>query len=98
MLRGKERKRKDESFSCPSCFGRTRTDSAPTSLSERLLFTHTLSTSKRHIRTHARAHSRVYNLYADYVLKNPFYELDMPIRCELFDLQLTSEVTGSMNG
>ena len=27
----------------------------------------------------------VYILYADYVLKNPFYELEMPIRCELFD-------------
>ena len=39
----------------------------------------------------------VYSLYADYVLKNPFYELDMPIRCELFDLQLTSEVTLTMN-
>mmetsp|Transcript_26580 Transcript_26580/g.26828 ORF Transcript_26580/g.26828 Transcript_26580/m.26828 type:complete len:142 (+) Transcript_26580:17-442(+) len=26
----------------------------------------------------------VYELYADYVLKNPFYEMDMPIRCELF--------------
>jgi len=41
--------------------------------------------------------TRVYGLYADYVLKNPFYELDMPIRCELFDLQLTSEVTLTMN-
>eukprot|EP01041_Mallomonas_annulata_P007545 gene7545-15454_t len=27
----------------------------------------------------------VYELYADYVLKNPFYEIDMPIRCELFN-------------
>ena len=26
-----------------------------------------------------------YELYTDYVLKNPFYELEMPIRCELFD-------------
>lgn len=26
----------------------------------------------------------IYELYADYVLKNPFYEMDMPIRCELF--------------
>lgn len=23
---------------------------------------------------------RIYELYADYVLKNPFYSLDMPIR------------------
>lgn len=26
----------------------------------------------------------IYELYTDYVLKNPFYELEMPIRCELF--------------
>eukprot|EP00316_Scyphosphaera_apsteinii_P024999 CAMPEP_0119299594 /NCGR_PEP_ID=MMETSP1333-20130426/1662_1 /TAXON_ID=418940 /ORGANISM="Scyphosphaera apsteinii, Strain RCC1455" /LENGTH=139 /DNA_ID=CAMNT_0007301069 /DNA_START=135 /DNA_END=554 /DNA_ORIENTATION=+ len=26
----------------------------------------------------------VYMLYSDYVLKNPFYELDMPIHCERF--------------
>ena len=26
----------------------------------------------------------IYVLYADYALKNPFYELDMPIRCDLF--------------
>ncbi|KRX89765.1 Trafficking protein particle complex subunit 4 [Trichinella pseudospiralis] len=28
---------------------------------------------------------RLYELYSDYALKNPFYSLDMPIRCELFD-------------
>eukprot|EP00048_Salpingoeca_helianthica_P002115 m.54627 g.54627 ORF g.54627 m.54627 type:complete len:134 (-) comp11912_c2_seq1:60-461(-) len=28
---------------------------------------------------------KVYELYSDYALKNPFYSLDMPIRCELFD-------------
>ncbi|KAL4151426.1 hypothetical protein PRNP1_008371 [Phytophthora ramorum] len=27
----------------------------------------------------------VYELYVDYVLKNPFYELEMPIRCSLFN-------------
>jgi len=27
---------------------------------------------------------KIYELYADYVLKNPFYSLEMPIRCELF--------------
>ena len=26
----------------------------------------------------------VYSLYADFVLKNPFYEMDMPIQCEKF--------------
>lgn len=31
----------------------------------------------------------VYGLYGDYVLKNPFYDLDQPIRCELFDLHVT---------
>jgi len=28
---------------------------------------------------------RLHELYADYALKNPFYSLEMPIRCELFD-------------
>ena len=31
---------------------------------------------------------KVYELYADYVMKNPFYQLEMPIRCEAFDRQL----------
>eukprot|EP01039_Chlorochromonas_danica_P018575 gene18575-22366_t len=26
----------------------------------------------------------IYEVYSDYVLKNPFYEVDMPIRCDLF--------------
>ncbi|XP_030767244.1 trafficking protein particle complex subunit 4 [Sitophilus oryzae] len=33
---------------------------------------------------------KVYELYADYALKNPFYSLEMPIRCELFDTNLKS--------
>ncbi|XP_012253630.1 trafficking protein particle complex subunit 4 [Athalia rosae] len=33
---------------------------------------------------------RVYELYADYALKNPFYSLEMPIRCELFETHLQS--------
>ncbi|XP_064099193.1 trafficking protein particle complex subunit 4-like [Macrobrachium nipponense] len=33
---------------------------------------------------------RVYELYTDYALKNPFYSLEMPIRCELFDEHLKS--------
>lgn len=33
---------------------------------------------------------RIYELYADYALKNPFYSLEMPIRCELFDINLKS--------
>ncbi|KAL5264800.1 hypothetical protein ACHWQZ_G005760 [Mnemiopsis leidyi] len=31
---------------------------------------------------------RIYELYTDFVLKNPFYLIDMPIRCELFDQNL----------
>lgn len=31
---------------------------------------------------------RIYELYSDYALKNPFYSLEMPIRCELFDTNL----------
>ncbi|KAI0213351.1 Trafficking protein particle complex subunit 4 [Lamellibrachia satsuma] len=31
---------------------------------------------------------RLYEIYADYALKNPFYSIDMPIRCELFDASL----------
>lgn len=30
----------------------------------------------------------VYCLYTDYVLKNPFYVVEMPIRCNLFDKHL----------
>src|SRR5699024_3229161 len=26
--------------------------------------------------------NKVYQLFADYVMKNPFYQLDMPIRCD----------------
>ena len=28
---------------------------------------------------------RILELYTDFVLKNPFYEMEMPVRCELFD-------------
>uniref|UniRef100_A0A7E4VH71 Trafficking protein particle complex subunit n=1 Tax=Panagrellus redivivus TaxID=6233 RepID=A0A7E4VH71_PANRE len=28
---------------------------------------------------------KVYELYADFALKNPFYSMDMPIRCDKFD-------------
>mmetsp|Transcript_15061 Transcript_15061/g.24943 ORF Transcript_15061/g.24943 Transcript_15061/m.24943 type:complete len:142 (+) Transcript_15061:85-510(+) len=30
----------------------------------------------------------VYEIYTDYVLKNPFYEMEMPIRCDLFNKHL----------
>eukprot|EP00041_Stephanoeca_diplocostata_P003340 m.33688 g.33688 ORF g.33688 m.33688 type:complete len:145 (-) comp14249_c0_seq1:156-590(-) len=35
---------------------------------------------------------KIYTLYADYVSKNPFYALDMPIRCSLFDTKLNEAV------
>ncbi|KAI9187854.1 hypothetical protein H9P43_002245 [Blastocladiella emersonii ATCC 22665] len=31
---------------------------------------------------------QVYDLYADYVMKNPFYTPEMPVRCEQFDANL----------
>ena len=31
---------------------------------------------------------KIYELYADYALKNPFYSLEMPIRADLFDEHL----------
>jgi len=31
---------------------------------------------------------KIYEIYADFALKNPFYSLEMPIRCELFDTNL----------
>lgn len=34
----------------------------------------------------------IYELYTDYVLKNPFYEIEMPIRCELFELNLAQAI------
>ncbi len=35
---------------------------------------------------------RIYDLYADYVTKNPFYSLEMPVRCEIFDRKLLSYI------
>mmetsp|Transcript_38101 Transcript_38101/g.82836 ORF Transcript_38101/g.82836 Transcript_38101/m.82836 type:complete len:136 (+) Transcript_38101:214-621(+) len=34
----------------------------------------------------------IYELYSDYVLKNPFYEMEMPIRCAAFDQHLLNEI------
>lgn len=44
---------------------------------------------------------KIYELYADYALKNPFYSLEQPLRCELFDQNLqqlldTFEKTGGI--
>jgi hypothetical protein len=37
---------------------------------------------------------KVYELYADYVMKNPFYQLEMPVRCEAFDRHLGTWLRG----
>lgn len=29
--------------------------------------------------------SSIYELYSDFVMKNPFYEVEQVIKCELFD-------------
>jgi len=34
----------------------------------------------------------IYELFTDYALKNPFYEVEMPIRCELFDVHLAAVI------
>jgi len=39
----------------------------------------------------------IYELYADYVLKNPFYECEMPIRCELFNKNLDRLMQSRVN-
>ena len=35
---------------------------------------------------------KIYDLYSDYVMKNPFYSLEMPIRCDIFDRKLLSYI------
>lgn len=38
---------------------------------------------------------RVHEIYADYVMKNPFYTLDMPIKCEKFSRHLDEFVAAT---
>jgi trafficking protein particle complex subunit 4 len=52
-----------------------------------LLFTDTLQTG-----VNDATMRRVYELYADYVMKNPFYQLEMPVRCDMFDRKLNSYI------
>ncbi|XP_013380242.1 trafficking protein particle complex subunit 4 [Lingula anatina] len=35
---------------------------------------------------------KLYEVYSDFALKNPFYSIDMPIRCELFEQNLQSAI------
>ncbi|PYI09692.1 Sybindin-like protein [Aspergillus sclerotiicarbonarius CBS 121057] len=37
---------------------------------------------------------KIYELYADFVMKNPFYQLEMPVRCESFDRNLQGWLRG----
>ena len=32
---------------------------------------------------------KIYDIYSDYVSKNPFYELDMPLRIEAFENEVS---------
>ncbi|KAL4806320.1 hypothetical protein BDV18DRAFT_160389 [Aspergillus unguis] len=36
----------------------------------------------------------IYEIYADYVMKNPFYQIEMPVRCERFDRGLGGFLRG----
>ena len=42
----------------------------------------------------------IYEIYSDYVLKNPFYEIDQPINIELFssNLETISKAFGGVRG
>jgi hypothetical protein len=35
---------------------------------------------------------RIYDMYTDYVMKNPFYQLEMPVRCDMFERKLLSYI------
>jgi len=35
---------------------------------------------------------RIYEMYSDYVMKNPFYQLEMPVRCDMFERKLLSYI------
>ncbi|EKX32498.1 trafficking protein particle complex subunit 4 [Guillardia theta CCMP2712] len=35
---------------------------------------------------------QIYIIFSDYVLKNPFYELDMPVQCDLFNIKVDALV------
>ncbi|KAH6670679.1 Sybindin-like protein [Tricladium varicosporioides] len=41
-----------------------------------------------------RIMGRIYELYSDYVMKNPFYSLEMPIRSEGWERRLIREIRG----
>ena len=42
-----------------------------------------------------RIMGRIYELYSDYVMKNPFYSLEMPIRSEGWERRLGGVVAGA---
>ena len=59
----------------------------------KLKFFVTADPDSRHLDTILK---EVYVLYSDYVLKNPFYELDMPIQCEKFE-ERVQKLVGDYN-
>merc|ERR1711998_824526 len=50
-----------------------------------------------HSRNAERFLQSPYEAYTDYVLKNPFYQLENPIRCKLFDHELARLATTSQD-
>lgn len=55
-------------------------------------------TSPHHKDAMSLLKDRVYVLYCDYVLKNPFYEADQVIKSSLFDAKLLQELGPSPEG
>lgn len=51
-------------------------------------------TLNRGISTLQHVFNDIYLLYSHYVMKNPFYQLEMPIRCELFEAKLLQLLEG----
>lgn len=47
-----------------------------------------------HTNTYTRRGS-IYNLYCDYVLKNPFHQMDQVMKSELFDSNLIAAMTAA---
>ncbi|KAI9052691.1 hypothetical protein LZ554_002968 [Drepanopeziza brunnea f. sp. 'monogermtubi'] len=41
-----------------------------------------------------RVLQEIYRLYGDYVMKNPFYQLEMPVRCEGWERRVVAFVRG----
>ena len=60
---------------------------------EELLKTHNKGELEKQFDQASELYKKIYMAYSDYVMKNPFYSLDMPIKNELFD-QSVVEILG----